>query len=37
VLKEMITFIGFELIALFIITYFPDIVLLIPRLAGYQG
>jgi tripartite ATP-independent transporter DctM subunit len=37
VLKEMIKFIGFELIALLIITYFPDIVLWIPRLAGYQG
>ncbi len=37
VLREMITFIGFELIALFIITYFPDVVLWLPRLAGYQG
>jgi len=37
VLREMIKFISFELIALFIITYFPDIVLWIPRLAGYQG
>ncbi|MCP4403167.1 MAG: TRAP transporter large permease [bacterium] len=37
VIKEMIKFIGFELIALLIITYFPDIVLWVPRLAGYQG
>ena len=37
VLKEMIKFIGVELIALLIITYFPDLVLWIPRMAGYQG
>jgi C4-dicarboxylate transporter DctM subunit len=37
VLKEMILFIAFELAALFIITYIPDVVLWIPRLAGYQG
>jgi C4-dicarboxylate transporter DctM subunit len=37
VLKEMIVFIVFELIALFIITYIPDVVLWVPRLAGYQG
>jgi tripartite ATP-independent transporter DctM subunit len=37
VFKEMIIFIAFELIALFIITYVSDIVLWIPRLAGYQG
>lgn len=37
VFKEMIIFIAFELFALFIITYVPDIVLWIPRLAGYQG
>jgi len=37
VLKEMIKFIAFELIALFIITYIPDTVLWLPRLAGYQG
>jgi len=37
VLKEMLKFIAFELIALFTITHFPDIVLWIPRLAGYQG
>lgn len=37
VLKEMIVFIAFELIALFIITYIPDVVLWVPRLAGYQG
>jgi C4-dicarboxylate transporter DctM subunit len=37
VLKEMIVFIVFELAALFIITYIPEVVLWIPRLAGYQG
>lgn len=37
VFKEMIVFIVFELIALFIITYIPDVVLWVPRLAGYQG
>ncbi len=37
VLKEMIIFIAFELAALFIITYIPEVVLWIPRLAGYQG
>jgi len=37
VFKEMIIFIAFELIALFTVTYLPDTVLWIPRLAGYQG
>jgi C4-dicarboxylate transporter DctM subunit len=37
VLKEMIIFIAFELAALFIITYIPEVVLWVPRLAGYQG
>lgn len=37
VFREMVKFIAFELIALFIITYFPDTVLWIPRMAGYQG
>jgi len=37
VLREMLIFIGFELLALFIVTYIPDTVLWIPRLAGYQG
>jgi len=37
VIREMFIFIVFELFALAIITYFPDTVLLIPRLAGYQG
>lgn len=37
VIKEMLKFIGFEIIALLIITYFPDLVLWIPRMAGYQG
>jgi len=37
VIREMIKFIAFELLALFIITYIPDTVLWIPRMAGYQG
>ena len=37
VLKEMIVFILFMLIALMIITFLPDTVLLIPKLAGYMG
>jgi len=37
VIREMIKFVAFELLALFIITYIPDTVLWIPRLAGYQG
>ena len=37
VMKEMLIFIAFELLALAIITYFPVTVLWIPRLAGYQG
>lgn len=37
VLREMIAFISFEILALLIITYFPDLVLWLPRLAGYQG
>jgi tripartite ATP-independent transporter DctM subunit len=37
VMKEILIFIAFELLALAIITYFPDTVLWIPRLAGYQG
>jgi tripartite ATP-independent transporter DctM subunit len=37
VLREMLKFIAFELMTLFIITYIPDLVLWIPRLAGYQG
>ena len=37
VLREMLIFIGFELLALFIVTYIPDTVLWIPRLAGYRG
>ena len=37
VIKEILIFIAFELLALAIITYFPDTVLWIPRLAGYQG
>jgi tripartite ATP-independent transporter DctM subunit len=37
VMKEMLIFIVFELLALAIITYFPDTVLWIPRLAGYRG
>jgi C4-dicarboxylate transporter DctM subunit len=37
VIREMIKFIFFELLALFIVTYLPDTVLWLPRLAGYQG
>ena len=37
VIREMIKFIFFEMLALFIITYLPDTVLWLPRLAGYQG
>ena len=37
VIREILIFIVFELLALAIITYFPDTVLLIPRLAGYNG
>jgi C4-dicarboxylate transporter, DctM subunit len=37
VMKEMLIFIAFELLALATTTYFPITVLWIPRLAGYQG
>ena len=37
VMREILIFIAFELLALGIITYFPDTVLWIPRVAGYQG
>lgn len=37
VIREMVKFVAFELLALFIITYIPDVVLWLPRLAGYQG
>jgi tripartite ATP-independent transporter DctM subunit len=37
VIKEMFKFLLFETIALFIITYIPETVLWIPRLAGYRG
>ncbi len=37
VLKEMIIFILFMLIALLIITFLPETVLFIPKLAGYLG
>ena len=37
VMKEILIFIAFELLALAIITYFPETVLWIPRQAGYQG
>jgi tripartite ATP-independent transporter DctM subunit len=37
VIKEMIKFIAFEIIALFIVTFIPDTVLWLPRLAGYKG
>jgi tripartite ATP-independent transporter DctM subunit len=37
VVKEMLLFIAFEIGALMICTFFPDVVLWLPRLAGYQG
>lgn len=37
VFKEMMIFIVFEIATLLIITYIPETVLWIPRLAGYQG
>ena len=37
VFRELIPFILFMILALFLISVFPDIVLLIPRLAGYKG
>lgn len=37
VVREMLLFIAFEIGALMICTFFPDIVLWLPRLAGYQG
>jgi C4-dicarboxylate transporter DctM subunit len=37
VFRELIPFILFMILALFLISAFPDIVLWIPRLAGYKG
>jgi tripartite ATP-independent transporter DctM subunit len=37
VIREMLIFIAFELLALAMVTYYSDAVLLIPRMAGYQG
>jgi C4-dicarboxylate transporter DctM subunit len=37
VIREMFRFLIFEVMALLIITYIPDTVLWIPRLAGYNG
>ncbi len=37
VMKEMLIFIAFEIIALMIVTFIPETVLWLPRLAGYQG
>jgi tripartite ATP-independent transporter DctM subunit len=37
VVKQMVIFIIFEFMALFIITYIPGLVLWLPRLAGYGG
>jgi C4-dicarboxylate transporter DctM subunit len=37
VIREMLKFLVFEVIALLIITYIPDTVLWIPRMAGYKG
>jgi len=37
VFRELIRYILFMILALFLIGAFPDIVLWIPRLAGYKG
>jgi C4-dicarboxylate transporter DctM subunit len=37
IVREVIPFLGVMLIALLIITYFPDLVLFLPRLFGYKG
>jgi tripartite ATP-independent transporter DctM subunit len=37
VFKDLIRYILFMILALFLISAFPDIVLWIPRLAGYKG
>jgi len=37
VIREMWLFIAFEIGALMVCTFFPDVVLWLPRLAGYKG
>jgi TRAP-type C4-dicarboxylate transport system permease large subunit len=37
VIREMLNFLVFEFIGLMIVTFVPDTVLWIPRLAGYKG
>jgi C4-dicarboxylate transporter DctM subunit len=37
VIREMLNFLVFELIGLLIVTFVPETVLWIPRLAGYKG
>ena len=37
IIKQVIPFIGVLLVALFIMTAFPDLVLFMPRVFGYQG
>jgi C4-dicarboxylate transporter DctM subunit len=37
IVREVVPFLGVMLIALLIITYFPDLVLFLPRLFGYTG
>jgi len=37
VMKEMIIFIVFEIVALMMVTFIPALVLWLPRLAGYRG
>jgi C4-dicarboxylate transporter DctM subunit len=37
IVREVIPFLGVMLIALLIITYFPDLVLFLPRRFGYKG
>jgi TRAP-type C4-dicarboxylate transport system permease large subunit len=35
--REVMPFLGVMLVALAIITFFPDLVLFLPRLLGYKG
>jgi len=37
IVREVMPFLGVMLIALAIITYFPGLVLFLPRLLGYAG
>ncbi len=37
IIKEILPMLGVLIIVLFLITYIPDIVLIIPKLAGFKG